>query len=231
MSQAIRARSVSKVFGQGKLAFRALDGVDFDAERGEFVLLVGPSGSGKTTLLSILGCVLSATSGTVELLGERVDQRSMAQLADLRLEQVGFVFQGHNLLRALTALDNVAMPLELRGHGRRSARAKAREMLERVGLADKMGAMVTELSGGQRQRVAVARALSCRPPIVLADEPTAALDADSGRSVIALMKGLSRELGTTVVVVTHDSRIFDLADRIVRIEDGSILDHGYREAS
>jgi len=221
-TMAIQARDVTKVFGTGDLAFTALRGVDLDVGTGELALLVGPSGSGKTTLLSILGAVLSATSGSVSLLGRELTGLSRNQLARVRLEQLGFVFQGHNLIRALSALDNVALPLELRGWSRRRARQQAAQMLEQVGLADKADSLPTQLSGGQAQRVAIARALAPHPPILLADEPTAALDAATGRSATELMKDLTQELGTTALVVTHDERIFDLADRIVHIEDGWI---------
>ncbi|MEZ4400304.1 MAG: ABC transporter ATP-binding protein [Kofleriaceae bacterium] len=225
MSQlAIDARAVGKVFGDGPLAFRALDEVDFQVAAGELVMLVGPSGSGKTTLLSILGCVLTATDGALELFGTRVTGRKERELPVLRRALIGFVFQGHNLLAALSAVDNVRLVLESRGVGARAAKAEAVELLTAVGLADKLARRPDELSGGQRQRVAIARALAGSPPLILADEPTAALDAHAGLEVTELMVRLCRERGTTVVVVTHDNRIFHLADRIVHIEDGRIAD-------
>ncbi len=224
MTLAIEARAVGKVFGDGPLAFRALDAVDFQVRGGELVMLVGPSGSGKTTLLSILGCVLTATEGELLLFGERVSGKKERELPLLRRALIGFVFQGHNLIAALSALDNVRLPLESRGASAREARAEATALLTAVGLADKLDRRPSELSGGQRQRVAIARALAGNPPLVLADEPTAALDAHSGLEVTELLLSLCRQRGTTVVVVTHDNRIFHLADRIVHNEDGRIGD-------
>lgn len=217
---AIEARGVTKVYGEGALAFQALKGVDFLVEHGEFVMLAGPSGSGKTTLLSILGCVLSATSGDVVIDGVRVSGRREAEMPAIRLGRIGFIFQGHNLIASLTARENVALVLEMRGMPRTKALAEASALLARVGLGDKLHSIPSDLSGGQRQRVSVARALAGSPPIVLADEPTAALDAESGRVVTELLREVAKERGGTVVVVTHDNRISHLADRIVHIEDG-----------
>jgi putative ABC transport system ATP-binding protein len=230
---AIDARKVSKVFGTGALAFRALNEVDFQVRRGELVMLVGPSGSGKTTLLSILGCVLTATSGEVRLLGLDITRMKPRELPALRSALIGFVFQGHNLIASLTARDNVAMISRLRGRSRRDAVAEADELLAQVGLGDKRGRRPHELSGGQRQRVAIARALAGEPPLIFADEPTAALDATTGLEVTELLVELGKVHGTTVVVVTHDNRIFHLADRIVGIEDGRIVEgeiHGVARA-
>jgi putative ABC transport system ATP-binding protein len=217
---AIDARNVTKVFGEGALAFTALHGVDFQVQKGELVMLAGPSGSGKTTLLSILGCVLSATAGDVTIDGLRITGLRDTTLASIRRARIGFIFQGHNLIASLPARDNVALVLELRGVKRPSALAAADEMLARVGLGDKRKSPPADLSGGQRQRVAIARALAGDPPLVLADEPTAALDAHSGLVVTELLREVAKERGGTVVVVTHDNRIFHLADRIVHIEDG-----------
>ncbi len=224
MTLAIDARGVGKVFGAGALAFRALDAVDFQVSPGELVMLVGPSGSGKTTLLSIIGCVLTATDGELRLFDERVSGRPERELPLLRQALIGFVFQGHNLIGALSARDNVRLVLESRGTTAHAARAEADALLAAVGLADKRDRLPAELSGGQRQRVAIARALAGAPPLVLADEPTAALDAHAGLEVTELLTRMCRERGTTVVVVTHDNRIFHLADRIVHIEDGRIVD-------
>lgn len=221
----IFARGVTKTYGSGAVAYQALRGVDFEARAGEFVMLNGPSGSGKTTLLSILGCVLTPTSGDVRLFGEAISGRKESALPRLRLAYIGFIFQGHNLIASLDARDNVALPMRMRGHGVREANREAERLLERVGLGDKVDRQSKELSGGQRQRVAIARALAGSPPIILADEPTASLDAETGASVTGLLKEMAREAGHTVVVVTHDNRIFHLADRIVHIEDGRIVDH------
>jgi putative ABC transport system ATP-binding protein len=221
----LHARDVVKTYGAGAVAYTALRGVDFEARAGEFVMLAGPSGSGKTTLLSILGCVLAPTSGEVRVFDTTVSGKKESELPDLRSRYVGFVFQGHNLIRSLPAIENVALPMRLAGFGKRAARAEARELLVRVGLGSKEERLAADLSGGERQRVAIARAVAGRPPIVLADEPTASLDASSGLAATELLRDLAREGGHTVVVVTHDHRIFHLADRIVNIEDGRIVEH------
>jgi putative ABC transport system ATP-binding protein len=220
---AIEIRGLTKTYGTGALAFQALKGVDMRVDPGEFMMLVGPSGSGKTTLLSILGCVLTPSTGTAELFGQALQGRKESELPRLRLEYIGFIFQGHNLMNALTAEENVAVPLELRGYSHHAALKEARDVLSAVGLSDKFKKRPDALSGGQRQRVAVARAVAGRPPLILADEPTASLDAESGHQVTELLKSLSRERGHTVVCVTHDNRIFHFGDRIVHIEDGRIV--------
>ncbi len=223
MSAAVQLKGLTKTYGEGALAFQALKGIDLTVPRGEFMMLVGPSGSGKTTLLSILGCVLTPTSGEGWLFDEPLHGRREAELPDLRLSYIGFIFQGHNLMPALNLEDNVAFPLELRGYSRRASVQEAREVLGAVGLGDKLTRHPEDLSGGQRQRVAVARAVAGRPPLILADEPTAALDAQSGMQVTELLRALSAERGHTVIVVTHDNRIFHLADRTVHIEDGLLV--------
>lgn len=222
-SPALHAQAVTKDYPNGATVFRALKGVDFQAARGEFVMLAGPSGSGKTTLLSIMGCVLSPSSGSVRLLGQEVAGRSQAELADVRRTRIGFIFQGHNLIASMSAEENVALVLELRGIAVAQAKRTARALLERVGLAQKFASKPSDLSGGQRQRVAIARALAGAPPLILADEPTASLDAQNGLLISELLRQMAKELNHTVVVVTHDNRIFHLADRIVQIEDGLIL--------
>jgi putative ABC transport system ATP-binding protein len=220
---AIELKGLTKTYGEGALAFQALKGIDLSVPAGQFMMLIGPSGSGKTTLLSILGCVLSPTSGQGFLFGEPLHGRSERELPNLRLSYIGFIFQGHNLMPALTIEENVAFPLELRGYSHHAALVEAREVLAAVGLQDKLKKLPDELSGGQRQRVAVARAVAGKPPLILADEPTASLDAETGMQVTALLKKLSTERGHTVIVVTHDNRIFHLADRSVFIEDGLIV--------
>jgi putative ABC transport system ATP-binding protein len=221
---AIELRQLTKTYGEGALALQVLKGIDLTVPRGEFMMLIGPSGSGKTTLLSILGCVLSPTSGEGHLFGEPLHGRRESALPRLRLSYIGFIFQGHNLMPALNAEENVALPLELRGYSKSKALEEARSVLDAVGLADKFKKRPDELSGGQRQRVSVARAVAGRPPLILADEPTASLDADSGRQVSVLLKDLAVQRGHTVIVVTHDNRIFHLADRKVFIEDGRLVD-------
>jgi putative ABC transport system ATP-binding protein len=219
---AIAVRSVSKIYGEGDLAVRALHPVDLDVARGEVLLMMGPSGSGKTTLLSIMGAILSASSGSVRLNGQEVVGRPQRDLPGIRLAHVGFVFQGFNLFPALTALENVALALDIRGERGRTATDKARAALAAVALADKARAYPADLSGGQKQRVAIARALVGDPGIVLADEPTAALDAESGRTVLDLLQGLAHDRGRAVVLVTHDHRATAYADRIVHIADGRL---------
>jgi len=223
MSAAIELKGLTKVYGEGALAFQALKGITARVDKGEFMMLVGPSGSGKTTLLSILGCVLTPTSGEAYLFGEKLHGRKEQDLPALRLSYIGFIFQGHNLMPALTIEENVAFPLELRGYSHAAALKEAREVLAAVGLSDKFKRLPDELSGGQRQRVSVARAVAGRPPLILADEPTASLDAQTGLQVTSLLKKLSAERGHTVIVVTHDNRIFHFADRTVYIEDGLLV--------
>lgn len=220
---AVELKGLTKTYGTGALAFQALKGIDLTVKQGEFLMLVGPSGSGKTTLLSILGCVLAPTTGEGWLFGEKLHGRRESELPELRLSYIGFIFQGNNLLPALNIVDNVAFPLELRGSTRKQAVAEAREVLAAVGLGDKLKRHPDDLSGGQRQRVSVARAVAGRPPLILADEPTAALDAETGQQVTELLKKLSTERGHTVVVVTHDNRIFHFADRTIHIEDGLLI--------
>jgi putative ABC transport system ATP-binding protein len=223
-SYAIEVRDLTKTYGAGNTAYQALRGVDFTASPSEFVMLSGPSGSGKTTLLSVLGCVLAPTTGKVTLLGKDISHAKEKDLPRLRLSYIGFVFQSHNLIEALSSQDNVALLLQLRGWSHGDARREAARLLESVDLSDKRESKPRDLSGGQRQRVAIARALAGAPPILLADEPTAALDAHNGYAVTELLRVLAKEYGHTVVVVTHDPRIFHLADRIVHIEDGLIVE-------
>ncbi|MGD1901278.1 MAG: ABC transporter ATP-binding protein [Geitlerinemataceae cyanobacterium] len=196
--------------------------IDLSVRSGNVKLLMGPSGSGKTTLLSILAGLLSPTQGRVELLGENITALSKAQLSRFRLENIGFIFQGFNLFPALTALENVELALDLRGIRGKEARDRAQAMLEQVGLGDKASNQPRDLSGGQKQRVAIARALVARPKIVMADEPTAALDSHSGHAVMELLRKLAKEEGVTVLMVTHDPRIVDIADSIIHLEDGII---------
>ena len=220
----IEVPELRKVFGSGPLAFHSLKGVSLTASAGELLLLVGPSGSGKTTLLSILGCVLSPSSGSVKLGGHELAGLPESKLPGMRLRYIGFVFQAHNLMPSLSALDNVCLPLLLRGWSDKKAREEATELLHNVGLGHKTKSLPRDLSGGQKQRIAIARALAGRPPILLCDEPTAALDAQTGLGVMETLTTLAHQGGHAVVVVTHDNRIFRFGDRMVRIEDGLILD-------
>jgi putative ABC transport system ATP-binding protein len=222
-ADAVVIQRVSKTYGTGELAVHALKPTDLRVGRGEIFYLVGPSGSGKTTLLSILGCVLAPSGGEVRLFGETVSDRPESHLPDLRLRYVGFVFQGYNLIASLTARENVELPLLLRGVPPRQAHEQAEDMLARVGLGDVRNRKPRDISGGQKQRVAIARALAGAPPLILADEPTAALDAQNGRQVVELLLKLAHEDGRTAIIVTHDNRIYEYADRIAEMDDGHII--------
>jgi putative ABC transport system ATP-binding protein len=224
MGAAISVRGVTKVYEEGANKTQVLHGVDFDVEQGEVVLLMGPSGSGKTTLLSIMGCILRATSGSVQIAGREVATLRERELPEIRLRHIGFVFQGFNLFPTLTVGENVELALALKGVRGEPAKQEARWLLEQVGLAPKYSAFPADLSGGQKQRVAIARALSGSPGVILADEPTAALDSNSGRNVMEMMRDLARKHGRGVVVVTHDSRVLEFGDRVVHMEDGRIIE-------
>jgi len=224
MTPAIDVEGVTKTYGAGATALHALRGVDLHVQAGEVLLMMGPSGSGKTTLLSIMGAILRPTSGKVVVGGRNIAQLPERELPRVRLEQLGFVFQGFNLFPALTTLDNVAIALDIRGERGATAKAKALAALDVVGLADKAGTLPRDLSGGQKQRVAIARALVGSPRIILADEPTASLDAESGRRVMDLLRTLALADGRAVAIVTHDSRTFEYADRIVTIADGRLTE-------
>jgi len=219
----IRARGLSKIYDSGGTKLRALSDVNLEIHSGQLTLLMGPSGSGKTTLLSILGCILRPSSGNLELLGEEVTALPESALPRLRRGLIGFVFQGFNLFPALTAAENVALALDLRGIGAKAARRRAEELLIEVGLKERMHAFPADLSGGQKQRVAIARALAGDPPILLADEPTAALDSTSGRTVIELLQRLAHQHARAVVMVTHDPRVLSYGDRILHLEDGRLV--------
>jgi putative ABC transport system ATP-binding protein len=222
MRHGLSVHQVTKVYGSGATASHALRGVDLDVYPGEVLLMEGPSGSGKTTLLSIMGAILRPTSGKVIVGGRDIARLPERDLPTVRLEQLGFVFQGFNLFPALTVLDNVAIALDIRGERGAAAVAKAERALDAVGLAEKARALPRDLSGGQKQRVAIARALVGEPGIILADEPTASLDATSGRRVMDLLRRLATVDGRAVVIVTHDSRTFEYADRVVAIDDGRL---------
>lgn len=222
MQPAIEVRGVTKTYTEGASSVTALRGVDLEIASGEMVMLAGPSGSGKTTLLSIIGCILSPTSGSVRLRGQEVSSLGEKQLPRVRLEHIGFVFQGFNLFPALTAGENIELMLDLKGVRGNQARTRAQELLEQVGLGQKYFSFPADLSGGQKQRVAIARALAGEPAIILADEPTAALDSVVGRKIIEIMRTLAHDHGRAVVIVTHDPRVLALGDRVIRIEDGVI---------
>jgi putative ABC transport system ATP-binding protein len=218
----VETERLTKTFGTNGVAVHALRGVDLTVSRGEFIALVGPSGSGKSTLMAILGCLDSPTSGSYGFDGERVDGLSGPELARIRNQKIGFVFQQYNLLPKASVLRNVELPMLYAGVGRRERRARALELLERVGIPEKAKQLPAALSGGQRQRVAVARALANRPVMLLADEPTGALDSKTGHEVLELFAELHRQ-GNTVLIVTHDLSIAAMAQRRVEIHDGRIL--------
>jgi putative ABC transport system ATP-binding protein len=220
---AVQTSQLEKVYRTGRLTTPVLRGIDLQVASGECVFLVGPSGSGKTTLLSILGCVLSADGGALRLFGDDVTHLSPRQRAWYRLHRIGFVFQRFHLFSGLKAWENVRVVFDLLGRSAAEARRESLQLLDLVGLADRAQHRISELSMGQRQRVALARALAADPELILADEPTASLDADSGLSAMQTLKGLSDQLGKTVIVVTHDNRIFSLADRILTLTDGRIV--------
>jgi putative ABC transport system ATP-binding protein len=220
----IRIDNVTKVYQMGDTEVRALDGVSLHIEKGEMAAIMGPSGSGKSTLLAILGCLDAPTSGSYALDGINVEKMKDDALALVRNQKIGFVFQQFNLLARTSALENVMLPLTYAGISGRKRRALAEEALEQVGLKDRMHHRPNELSGGQQQRVAIARALANKPAILLADEPTGALDSKTGAEIIALFQRLHRELGQTVIYVTHDATIARHTQRILRIADGRIVD-------
>ena len=219
---AVWCRRVTKDYSTGDDVVRALRGVDVEIPYGEMTLLVGPSGCGKTTLISVMAGLLDATEGDVALLGrERRDLVGRA-LVEFRATRIGFVFQQYNLLPSLTAVENAAIPLIICGWKRSLAIARAADVLESVGLKDKMHQLPSQLSGGQQQRVAIARALVHSPKLLVCDEPTAALDAESGRKIMELLRATTVKPGRAVIVVTHDNRVFGFGDRIVHMTDGRI---------
>jgi putative ABC transport system ATP-binding protein len=220
----IDIQGISKIYQLGTTQVRALDNVDLHIEAHEMAAIMGPSGSGKSTLMAILGCLDVPTSGTYRLDGVAVENLSDDQLAEIRSHKIGFVFQQFNLLARTSALENVMLPLTYAGVGGRQRRRLATEALEKVGLADRLHHRPNELSGGQQQRVAIARALANQPAILLADEPTGALDSKTGAEIIGLFQQLHRDLGQTVIYVTHDPFIARHTERVIRLEDGRVVD-------
>jgi putative ABC transport system ATP-binding protein len=218
----IETAGLTKVFGSNGMAVHALCGIDLTVARGEFVALVGPSGSGKSTLMAIIGCLDSPTAGTYALDGVMVHGLAGAALARIRNEKIGFVFQSYNLLPKASIVRNVELPLLYAGLGRKERRRRALELLEQVGIPEKAHVLPAQLSGGQKQRVAIARALANTPALLLADEPTGALDSKTGEEVLGLFQELNRQ-GNTVVLVTHDPHIASLARRRVELRDGLVV--------
>jgi putative ABC transport system ATP-binding protein len=219
---AVACRNLTKEFGDGDQKVKALRGVNVDVPPGEMTLLVGPSGCGKTTLISILAGLLDPTSGALQVLGNDLVNMSDRQKVSFRARNIGFVFQQYNLLPALTSAENVAVPLLINGQRRRLAVQQARELLAKVGLAERTESLPSQLSGGQQQRVAIARALIHRPKLLVCDEPTAALDAHSGQVVMELLREVALGEDRAVIVVSHDNRVYKFGDRIVYMSDGLI---------
>ncbi|WP_114521431.1 ABC transporter ATP-binding protein [Altererythrobacter sp. ZODW24] len=223
---AIRTRGVTRDFQAGQQTIRVLHGIDLDVCPGELTYLVGESGSGKTTMISIMCGILWPTEGDVEVFGTDIYSLSDTELVNFRLQNIGFIFQQYNLIPSIDAASNAAVPLIAQGMNRHEARKKAVAMLEKLNIADQADKLPNQLSGGQQQRVAIARALVHEPRLVVCDEPTAALDAKSGRRVMDLLREVGVAEDRSVIIVTHDNRIFDLADRILVLEDGRITHDG-----
>lgn len=222
--EVISIKKLNFAYGEGQLRKQILFDVDLSVGRGEIVLMTGHSGSGKTTLLTLIGALRSAQEGSCRVLGRELLAARESDMVEVR-RYIGYIFQAHNLLKSLTALQNVVMSLELHGDVPPAERyERSRAMLTAVGLADHLDKLPEQLSGGQKQRVAIARALAAHPKLVLADEPTAALDSKSGRQVVDILQNLAREQGCSILLVTHDDRILDIADRIVTMEDGRLTE-------
>ena len=218
----VRARGVTKSFGEGDTKIPVLKGVDLDVASGEVLLLVGPSGSGKTTLLSVIAGILESDDGDVRILGKTIQDLSASEKTCFRRDHLGFIFQQYNLLTTLTAVENVAVPLFIRGVTKMEAFGRAEEMLVSMGMAERLKVLPTKLSGGEQQRVAIARALVGDPQLLLCDEPTASLDGETGHGVVQKLREVGKHPDRAVIIVTHDSRIFEFGDRIVHMEDGRV---------
>ena len=221
MGALIHIENMKKIYNPGENEVRALDGIDLDTEKGDLVAIVGHSGSGKSTLMNMLGCLDTPTSGKYVLDGQDVASMTDNQLADVRNKEIGFIFQGFNLISNLDAVENVELPLVYRGVSKNERKQLAMEALKSVGLEDRMKHKPNEMSGGQQQRVAVARAVAAKPPIILADEPTGNLDTKSTQEIMEILKELHRS-GRTVIIITHDEEIASQAHRVIRILDGRI---------
>ena len=219
----VEAKGVTKVLGRGAAQVFALKDINMSLRSGELTVLMGPSGSGKTTLLSVLGCMLTPTSGTVRVCGHATEGADAQVLAKIRRDHVGFIFQSYHLFPTLTAAENIQVALDIRGVHGEDARAKSRDALEKVGLAHKRASYPRELSGGEQQRVAIARAIVANPSAILADEPTAVLDTSNGQAIMSILAEIAKDPAHGVLVVTHDSRMTLFADRVIHIEDGRFV--------
>ena len=223
MAALVEVKDICKIYNPGENEVRALDHVSVSIQEKEFVAIIGHSGSGKSTLMNMLGCLDVPTSGSYFLHGKDVSRMSDDELSDVRNREIGFIFQGFNLIANLTALENVELPLIYRGVGKKERRELAEAALEKVGLGQRMSHKPSEMSGGQQQRVAIARAVAAKPVIILADEPTGNLDSATSHEVLGLLKMAARQFSQTIILITHDRDIAQLADRIVHIEDGKIV--------
>jgi len=221
---AVRCRGLTKTYGTGDASVMALRGIDLDVRRGELLMIVGPSGCGKTTLISVIAGIQDQDSGECEVLGRELKEMAQSERARFRGLTIGFVFQLFNLLPALNALENVSVPLLINGMTRRNAEARAEDVLEAVRLGSRLDALPAKLSGGQQQRVAIARALVHEPKLIVCDEPTSNLDHVTGQSMMQLLRNVARTPDRALIVVTHDPRIFEFADRIARMDDGKIIE-------
>ncbi len=228
MENLIRVQDMCKIYNPGENEVRALDHVNLEINRGEFVAIIGHSGSGKSTLMNMLGCLDVPTSGTYYLNGRDVSTMKDNQLSEIRNQEIGFIFQGFNLIANLNAIENVELPLIYRGIGKGERHRLAKEALTKVGLAKRMDHKPSEMSGGQQQRVAIARAIAAEPPVILADEPTGNLDSASTQEIMEILKGL-HDSGRSVILITHDNDIAEQAKRVVRILDGRIVEDYYNE--
>lgn len=221
MSALIQIRDLCKIYNPGVNEVRAIDHISLTIEKGEYVAIIGQSGSGKSTLMNMLGCLDVPTGGAYYLNGQDVSHLSDDELSDIRNQEIGFIFQGFNLIPSFTAVENVELPLLYRGVGKRERHELAVKALEKVGLSERLTHKPSEMSGGQQQRVAIARAIAQAPPIILADEPTGNLDSSSSKEIIEILKALHKE-GRTVILITHDNEIAAQAKRVIRIKDGKI---------
>ena len=217
MENFVKLHNITKIYKMGEVEIRAVDGIDFSIHKGEFVVIVGPSGAGKTTVLNILGGMDTATSGSLVVDGEEITKYSARQLTGYRREDIGFVFQFYNLVPNLTALENVELALQICKDP-----LDARTVLEEVGLTDRMDNFPAQLSGGEQQRVSIARALAKNPKLLLCDEPTGALDYNTGKAILKLLQDMCRERGMTVIVITHNSALAPMADRLIKIKNGKV---------
>ena len=222
MYEIVEVRNLNKEFGNKNTKVQAVKDVSMKASEGEVLMILGPSGSGKTTLLSMIGCILTPTSGEIYIDGEKISKLPENELPKIRKKKIGFVFQSFNLLKSLTVQENVEISLNLNGTRGNEAKAKAKELLTEVGLGERLSFYPAELSGGEKQRVSIARALANDPKIILADEPTGNLDSKTGQKIGGILRDLAKNHNKSVIIVTHDTRIENIADRIVRLEDGAI---------